>query len=121
MIVIRFPPPGPLMSLNDRQHWAVRARATKAWRTAAYFAAVQHGPKDKPLSRSVITVALPVQARRRRDPHNYAPTLKACIDGMVDADLWPDDTPEYVATAEPVLHLGSEVIVTITPTTEEAA
>jgi len=34
---------------------------------------------------------------RRRDPHNYMPTVKAIIDGLVDAGVWPDDTPEDVA------------------------
>lgn len=28
---------------------------------------------------------------RRRDVHNYLPTVKACIDGFTDANLWEDD------------------------------
>lgn len=40
---------------------------------------------------------------RRRDPHNYFPTVKPVVDGLIDAGLWPDDTPEWVTTTEPTL------------------
>lgn len=29
--------------------------------------------------------------RRRRDVHNFMPTVKAAIDGLTDAGLWIDD------------------------------
>ena len=35
--------------------------------------------------------------RLRRDQDNLVPTLKPCIDGLVDAGVIPDDTPEYVS------------------------
>jgi hypothetical protein len=32
----------------------------------------------------------------KADPANAAPTVKALIDGMVDAGVWPDDDSTYV-------------------------
>lgn len=50
-----------------------------------------------------VTVALPVKGNYRRDPANYYPTVKAIVDGLVLADVWPDDTPAFVEVTEPVL------------------
>lgn len=64
----------------------------------------------------VVSVALPVKDKRRRDPHNYFATVKPIVDGLVDAGLWPDDTPEWVTTVEPTLVPGAtSVVVTLTP------
>lgn len=48
---------------------------------------------DKPC-----TVAVTVYAptRRRLDPPNPYPTVKALIDGLTDANLWPDDNHEVI-------------------------
>jgi hypothetical protein len=104
---VTFFAPGRLLSANDRSHYRVRARDVREWRTAAYFAAVAAFPGQGPEARSVgprvVELELPVAGSRRRDPHNYAPTLKAVVDGLVDAGLWPDDTPEHVRTLEPKL------------------
>lgn len=125
-ISITFRAPGPLMSMNDRLHWSARARLARSWRHAAHIAArntintpsSSRGPL--PLPPSTVTVVLPVRDRRRRDPHNYFATVKPVIDGLVDAGLWPDDTPEWVTTTEPALQVnagweGDLVSVLITP------
>jgi hypothetical protein len=57
-----------------------------------------------------------VTDRRRRDPHNYFATVKPIIDGLVDAGLWPDDTPAWVTTTEPALRITSDQTVTVTIT-----
>lgn len=41
-----------------------------------------------------LTVDLDVRGNRRRDPHNYHATMKPIVDRLVQAGLWPDDTPE---------------------------
>lgn len=41
---------------------------------------------------------------RRRDADNLVPTLKALCDGLVDAGLVPDDTPNYMHKHMPVIH-----------------
>ena len=97
--LVGFTAPDRLMTLNDRQHWAPRAKRTAIWRHAAGVAA--HG--IRPQLPSIVTIELPVIDRRRRDPHNYTPTMKACIDGLVDAGAWPDDHAGFIVTCEPVL------------------
>jgi crossover junction endodeoxyribonuclease RusA len=41
--------------------------------------------------------------RRRRDPFNLVPTLKPIEDGIVDAGVIPDDTPDYSVPTVPVI------------------
>ena len=77
----------------------------------AAWAALAARPGAQPPS--IVEVSLPVRDNRRRDPHNYYPTVKAIVDGLVDAGLWPDDTPEFVRTVEPVLHRAADVVVRI--------
>lgn len=49
----------------------------------------------------------------------YFAAVKACVDGLVDAGIWPDDTPDWVTTTEPVLNVIGrktvpQVIITLT-------
>lgn len=119
MISIRFPQPAAFLNMNDRKHWAIKAREAHAWRQASGDAAFNAKPPEQ--GPSTVTVVLPVPDRRRRDPHNYFATVKPIIDGLVDAGLWPDDTPEWVTTTEPRLELRRDRIVTIelTPRTTQ--
>ena len=56
---------------------------------------------------AVVWVTLTFREKRRRDPHNYVGTVvKALVDGLVRVGVWPDDTPEWVTVAEPVLRIG---------------
>lgn len=41
---------------------------------------------------------------RRRDTDNLVATLKPLCDGLVDYGLVPDDTPEFMAKPEPIIH-----------------
>ena len=113
-----FPKPDKLMSLNDREHWAIKAKRTVAWRDSAWAYSKQS--INKSLSHSVVSVSLPVVSlKTRRDPHNFIATVKPIIDGMVDAGLWPDDIAEWVEVREPHFHIGKDVVVVIT--TDEPA
>lgn len=96
-----FLAPDVLLNMNDRTHWRKKAQQVKNWRTATSYAAGQQIGITLPPC--WVHLTLPVRDSRRRDPMNYAPTLKACVDGMVDAGLWVDDTPEYVTCVEPKL------------------
>lgn len=115
-LIVAFPAPAQLMTLNQRHHWAVRSQLTKRWRNTAAQAAWQI-PQPRRQPPATVELVLPVADQRRRDPHNYSPTLKAVIDGLVDAGLWPDDTPEYVRTLEPrlVVARNADVEVHLTP------
>ena len=109
--MISFPAPAKLINLNGREHWSVKARLTKAWRTAAYYEAVAAGVKR--LGPSVVTVTLPVQTAHKRDPHNFVPTVKAIVDGLVDAGVWPDDNSDWVTVGEPLLVSSKAALVSI--------
>lgn len=108
-VIITFPQPAPLLNLNDRDHWRARARQVAVWRRAAWVAGYTHrqqvGPQHFPLINQVVTVELPVKDRRRRDPHNFTPSAKALVDGLVDAGIFADDSHEHLSVAEPVLHI----------------
>jgi crossover junction endodeoxyribonuclease RusA len=125
---IRFRPPARLLSMNDRHHWSVRARLARDWRLAAQVATRNAHSSGRfgsdqvgyfahlPMPPSVISIVLPVRDSRRRDPHNYFATVKPIVDGLVDAGLWPDDTPEWVTTTEPTLsRTTTDVHIIITP------
>lgn len=109
--------PCELMSLNARMHWRSKAALTKHWRKWAWVLGTQvrrHSTHQTwPLWPGVVTVELPVPDNRRRDPHNYIATVKPIIDGLVDAGLWPDDTPEWVSVAEPRLIVRRDGLVRI--------
>jgi crossover junction endodeoxyribonuclease RusA len=117
---VTFPAPAPPLNLNSREHWAPRARKTKAWRTAACLAA--RAAKVGPQGPAAVRVTIPFSRGARRDPHNFVPTVKAVIDGLVDAGLWPDDTPAFVTTVEPLLVIdpAATVVVTVVPRGEIA-
>ena len=101
---ITFPrPTRDLPSLNQRQHWARKAQTTSVWRHAAYVFAMNaagHIEQDP----AIVCITYDVPDRRRRDPSNMI-GHKPIVDGLVDAGWWPDDTPEYVTVAEPVLRV----------------
>lgn len=117
--VITFARPGTYLNMNDRDHWRTHARRVKVWRTAARAAAAHIGR----LCPSNVAVQLDVTDSRSRDPHNWYPTVKPIIDGLVDAGLWPDDNADLVSTTEPtfrVIRRGQTPQVTVT-ITERAA
>lgn len=114
--MVAFPPPDRMLSLNDRDHHQKRGAIVAEWRKATYFhacAAYPFGPTPRAMGPSTIRVALPFADERRRDPHNYVATAKVICDALCDAGFWPDDTPEWVSVAEPVLYRGTEVVVVV--------
>lgn len=116
----------PPLNANDRMHWRQKAALTKAVReTTAWRVKAEGCPPAAHL-----TVRLhyaPGDRRKRRDPANLCATSKPAIDGLVDAGLVPDDTPEWVTELMPVIEPGPQprrlwLEVTVHPkTTEEAA
>ena len=93
--------PTTYMTMNDRDHWRAKAAKVKRWRWHTAYVARGLFHLAGPRTPSALSFVFEVPDRRRRDPHNYYPTIKAIVDGLVDAGLWPDDTPEYVSTTEP--------------------
>lgn len=72
-----------------------RASLTKEWREAFCLLAKS---RKIPQMRKVAITAEPWQARGvLADTAACNPAVKAAIDGLVDAGVIPDDTPEHVA------------------------
>lgn len=82
------------LSANDRMHWAPKAKRT-AWlraegkRAAVYEAVPEQGATH-------VAAFIGYLRNGRTDPANAAPTVKALIDGMTDAGVWPDDDSTHV-------------------------
>jgi hypothetical protein len=120
-LIISFEPPAKCLTMNQRLHWAQKSKISRAWRDAACDAGELLDDDDFDqggghLEPSLVTVHIPVKGNRRRDPHNWFPTIKPIVDGLVDAGLWPDDTPEWVRCTEPILEInGTHVHVHMEP------
>ncbi len=106
---IQLPWAAPPLTANQRHHWAKRASITKNVRQAAYFLA-----RRLPVGQPHITVTLNYQPKdnRRRDADNLVPTLKALCDGLVDAGLVSDDTPDLMTKRMPVIHPAAKGDIT---------
>lgn len=120
-VVMTFDPPAEPLSMNDKDNRA-SGRSKQAWRDAAYFHWCRIHPGVGPSDRaaptpSVVHVVLPFDVRRRRDPINFARTVKAIVDGMRMAGAWPDDTSDYVTQELPTLTVGAKlpVVVRVSP------
>ncbi len=94
---IFIPKPADWISLNERTHWRSKSTKTKAWRKAAEDAAEDH-PRAHSFPVDILCeVHKPSKGPNRRwDPHNLFPTIKAVIDGLVDAYVLADDDTKHV-------------------------
>lgn len=106
-VILQFPLPATPLSMNDGDTWATRLRAS-AWRDRSYWAWIEHHPGQGPRHRTApnpatVSTVIPFTNRRRRDPINFARTVKHIVDGLVLAGAWPDDTPDHVEQRIPVL------------------
>lgn len=96
----------PPLTLNQRSHWAVKAR-----RTAQIVDEVIvrcRAAKLPALTYATVTLHYSPPDNRRRDVDNLVPTSKACLDGIVRAGALTDDSPEYVDHRMPVIHAPSK-------------
>ena len=76
---------------NQRLHWSTRMRRTRMLRADAASEARIHGLAGQRLGPSVVTALIGYPTTGRADPANAAPTVKAIVDGLVDARVWDDD------------------------------
>lgn len=103
MTVLTFDWPRPPLNANQRLHWAAKAKLTRQVRATAEVRARRD--LIRTMSHQVIVVQLTwvVRDKRRRDSDNIYPTFKAMCDGLVDAGIVPDDTPEYMDKRAPLI------------------
>lgn len=90
---------GKLFTLNGERgmHYHKRAKFVKSWREAACEAAIE---AEVPPMNAIEVVFIPCRKDRRHmaDTGGHFPVAKACIDGLVDAGVIPDDGPKYVTS-----------------------
>lgn len=110
--LIEFDIPEKPLNMNDGDQGKQKRdyiRRKQVWKKAAYFATCAAFPSEGPSGRKMgpcdVYVSIPVAGDIRRDPHNWYPTIKAIVDMIVEAGVWPDDTPDWVTTHEPQLRL----------------
>lgn len=104
---ITLPDDLPPANMNVRSHWAVSARETRLWReTVGWMALAWRRERHVGRYGRVVHVVLHATPpdRRRRDRHNLTPCLKAAVDGLIDAGVIADDTPEHVVSDRVELH-----------------
>lgn len=99
---VKLPFKRPPLNANQRLHWANRARMNAQVREAAAYLIKGVVP---PCGRVKVRLLWCVSDMRRRDPSNVMPTQKAVVDGLVDAGVVPDDTPEFVLEGMPIIEL----------------
>lgn len=85
------------LSLNVRLHRMAEAKIVKELRTMMFVKA-RHIPD---LGRCEVRLVWFVNDKRRRDDENPITTLKALCDGLVDAEVVPDDTAEFMRKLMP--------------------
>lgn len=88
-VTVTLPAKLPLLNSNQRLHWATKARRTRLIREAASWCTL--ALNEAPMGAVEITAIIHPKTNRRFDPHNFQPTVKAAIDGIVDAQLIADD------------------------------
>lgn len=86
-----------MISSNDRLHFRAKASLTAHLRLLARLETIgkvniPFSPK-KPCGVNVMFLA---PTKRKYDPPNLYPTIKALIDGMTDAKVWTDDNHEVI-------------------------
>lgn len=90
-----FNAPAPWLNANKRYKRRPSADI-RTWRNAAnQFAKAGNLPRGLTRVSIAAEVQFPADGRRR-DAHNYFPTVKACVDGLVDHGLIPDDRKEHL-------------------------
>lgn len=101
------------LTLNQRGQWFVHRGAIKAWRALACATAI--GARVPKLTGAHIIGELRFTVDRRRDPHNWMPTAKAAIDGLVDAGVFLDDNADTVIGPDmrlgPIVKRGKQSLV----------
>lgn len=88
--------PAVWLTANQRLHWSTRMRRTRMLRALAASEARITGAAGKRLGASTVTAVIGYPTQTRADPANAAPTVKAIIDGLVDARVWDDDDHTHI-------------------------
>lgn len=82
-----LPWPSPRLSPNARGHWAIMAKAKKAYRATCRRIADEHALSLAPKAPTSVMVALTFVPpdRRHRDLDNLLASMKSGLDGLADS------------------------------------
>ncbi|MDJ1370665.1 hypothetical protein C7K25_04675 [Gulosibacter molinativorax] len=102
------------MLMNQRMHWAPKNKITQNVRSVAGWRARAAGiPR---LEQVQVVLVWSVTDQRRRDQDGPTPTLKAAIDGLVDAGVIDDDHRRIVRRSyceiEDAAEKGTALVIT---------
>lgn len=101
VIVLELPWQSPPLSMNDRMHHLAKGRLVREVRKTAADLAQRTGIGS--MVRPSLQLVWLVTTRHKRDTDNVVPTLKALADGIVDAGVAADDTPEFMHKGMPII------------------
>lgn len=101
----------PPLRSNDRRSWQAQARAFKVALDEARWCI--RAAKPTPVVGANVTLHYRPHSKRRQDPDGFAPTLKACLDALVQTEIagrtvLPDDCWPHVEVAACQLHAPGE-------------
>ena len=97
-----------ILNSNDRMHFHQKAQIVEKLKATAKNEVAKHADgvfnhkwelKEPIFSSNVpcgVTLTVFTPTKRRSDPDNLQPTLKALMDGFTDVGLWSDDNHEVV-------------------------
>lgn len=116
---IALPWPPRELHPNARPHFQQRARAAKAYRTVAFWAAEMSGLRAPADGEVMLDVTFNPPDNRKRDLDGMFSASKAGFDGIADALAVNDYRFAFtIRRAEP--HKGGKVVVRLAPSMEWA-
>ncbi|MBP2333074.1 hypothetical protein [Corynebacterium freneyi] len=92
----------PPLTANQRMHWRRKADTVRDVRYATNVLA-RNAKLPQGVDHATVALHYVPRDRRRRDADNLVPTLKAACDGLVDAGLTADDTPNLMTKHMPTI------------------
>lgn len=101
---VEIPATAGWITLNMRMHWGERHRLTAHYRQLGQVVSLHYALPRIELAH--VVAELRFRDTRRRDPHNWTPTAKAVLDGMVDAGVFPDD--DFGHVVGPDMRIGAK-------------
>lgn len=93
-------------SIGGRCAKAAAAKKQRRLACEAVCAAMQADKQSAPFV--LVSPSFYCKTNRRRDTDGAITSLKSAYDGIVDAGLVQDDTPEYMKRAEPVFQVDKQ-------------
>lgn len=104
MTLVNLPWQSPELNPNKRMSEHKRRRITAQRRRDAMYMTKAAKIKTQPGSLLVVQMHYRPERNWKLDAGNLCLDLKAAVDGITDAGVIPNDTPQYVRTPEPIIH-----------------